>query len=96
MIVIVSLFQISHDHAVLVGQTSLRLGLSPGDGWMASFSPIKLCDDDGGGGGVAAMLVYTEIQNGRGRAREGTLPLLINESAASEARRPHSISPKCN
>ena len=29
---------------------------------MASFSPIKLCDDDGGGGGVAAMLVYTERQ----------------------------------
>ena len=27
---------------------------------MASFPPIKLCDDDGGGGGVAAMLVYTE------------------------------------
>ena len=52
---------------------------------MASFSPIKLWDDDGDAG------VY-RAEGGR----EGTLPLLINESAASEARRPHSISPKCN
>ena len=32
--------------AILVGQTRLRLGLPPRDAWMASFSPIKLCDDD--------------------------------------------------
>ena len=50
---------------------------------MASFPPIKLCDDDGGGGGVAAMLVYTEQRE----REQGILPLLINESAARHSGR---------
>ena len=45
---------------------------------MASFSPIKLCDDDGGDAGV---------YRAEGEREKGTLPLLINESAARHSGR---------